>query len=167
VFGTLYPIYAKDEFGAGPAGLGFLLTAVGVGGMLGGFIANALGHAERQGQIQAIFVVVMAASIVGVALSPTMWLAAVFSVTGGAAEMAHASSNMAMLQMSAPPEMRGRISSLLMLNPALISLGALLAGPLSDAAGVRNASMILAGAAVATIAALYTFSPALRELRHK
>ena len=27
VFGTLYPIYAKDEFGVGPAGLGLLLTA--------------------------------------------------------------------------------------------------------------------------------------------
>ena len=49
VFGTLYPIYAKDEFAAGPTGLGLLLTAVGVGGTLGGFIANALGRAERQG----------------------------------------------------------------------------------------------------------------------
>jgi MFS family permease len=167
VFGTLYPIYAKDEFGAGPAGLGFLLTAVGVGGTLGGFIANALGHAERQGQIQAIFVVVMAASIVGVALSPTLWLAAIFSVTGGAAEMAHASSNMAMLQMSAPEAMRGRISALLMLNPALISVGAFIAGPLSDAAGVRGASIILAGTAVAAIGVLYLVSPVLRELRHQ
>ena len=60
VFGTLYPIYAKDEFAAGPAGLGLLLTAVGVGGTLGGFIANALGRAERQGLIQAVWVVVMA-----------------------------------------------------------------------------------------------------------
>ena len=167
VFGTLYPIYAKDEFAAGPAGLGLLLTAVGVGGTLGGFIANALGRAERQGRIQAVWVVVMAASIAGVALSPTLWLAALFSVLGGAAEMAHASSNMAMLQMSAPEAMRGRISALLMLNPALISVGAFIAGPLSDVTGVRNASMILAGAAVAAIGVLYLVSPVLRELRHQ
>jgi predicted MFS family arabinose efflux permease len=160
VFGTLYPIYAKDEFAAGPAGLGFLLTAVGVGGTLGGFIANALGRAERQGMIQAIWVVVMAASITGVALSPTIAVAALFSVLGGAAEMAHASSNMAMLQMSAPEAMRGRIS-------ALISVGAFIAGPLSDAAGVRGASIILAGAAVAAIGVLYLVSPVLRELRHQ
>jgi MFS family permease len=167
VFGTLYPIYAKDEFGAGPAGLGFLLTAVGVGGTLGGFIANALGHAERQGAIQAAWVVVMGAAIIGIALSPTIVLAIVFSVIGGAAEMAHASSNMAMLQMAAPEAMRGRISSLLMLNPALISLGALLAGPLSDALGVRRASMVLAAAAMVTVVLLYLFSPVLRSLRHK
>ena len=167
VFGTLYPIYAKDQFAAGPMGLGLLLTAVGVGGTLGGFIANALGRAERQGLIQSLWILVMAAAIICVALSPSLPLAIAFSVIGGAAEMAHASSNMAMLQMSAPPEMRGRISSLMMLNPALISLGALVAGPLSDAAGVRNASMILAGAAIVMIAALYLFSAELRELRHR
>ena len=81
--------------------------------------------------------------------------------------MAHASSNMAMVQISAPEAMRGRISSLMMLNPALISLGALLAGPLSDATGVRSASMILAATAIIAILALYLFSPVLRELRHK
>jgi len=167
VFGTLYPIYAKDEFAAGPAGLGLLLTAVGIGGTLGGFIANALGHSERQGFIQAAWVVVMSASIVGVALSPSLALAIVFSVIGGAAEMAHASSNMAMLQMSAPEGMRGRISALLMLNPAFISLGAFVAGPLSDAVGVRNASVILAAAAAAGVVVLYLVSPVLRELRHK
>jgi MFS family permease len=167
VFGTLYPIYAKDEFAVGPAGLGLLLTAVGLGGTLGGFIANALARAERQGLIQAAWVMLMAASIVGVALSPSMAPALAFSVIGGAAEMAHASSNMAMVQMSAPEAMRGRISSLLMLNPAFISLGALVAGPLSDAVGVREASIILAGAAAAAVATLVIVSPALRELRHR
>lgn len=167
VFGTLYPIFAKDEFAAGPTGLGLLLTAVGIGGTLGGFIANALGRAERQGLIQSVWIVVMAAAIIGVALTPSFELAVALSVIGGAAEMAHASSNMAMLQMSAPEAMRGRISSLLMLNPALISLGALVAGPLSDAAGVRHASIILACIAIGTISLLYASSSSLRELRHK
>ena len=167
VFGTLYPIYAKDEFAAGPTGLGLLLTAVGVGGTLGGFISHLLGRAERQGLIQSVWVLVMAASIVGVALSPTLAYAIVFSVIGGAAEIAHASSNMAMLQIAAPEAMRGRISALLMLNPAFISLGALVAGPLSDAAGVRNASIILAAAATAAVFVLYLSSPILRDLRHK
>jgi MFS family permease len=167
VFGTLYPIYAKDEFAAGPTGLGLLLTAVGVGGTLGGFIANALARIERQGLLQATWVVVMAVSIIGVALSPTLVIAIAFSVIGGAAEMAHASSNMAMLQIAAPEEMRGRISALLMLNPAFISIGALVAGPLSDAVGVRNASTILAATAIAAVLVLYAGSSSLRELRHK
>jgi MFS family permease len=167
VFGTLYPIYAKDEFAAGPAGLGLLLTAVGVGGTLGGFIANALGRVERQGFIQSAWIVVMAAAIMGVAMSPTLPWAIAFSVIGGAAEMAHASSNMAMLQISAPEAMRGRISSLLMLNPAFISMGAFIAGPLSDALGPRGASLTLASAAILAVTVLYVSSPVLRTLRHK
>jgi len=167
VWGTLFPIYAKDVFAAGPEGLGLLLTAVGAGGTLGGFAAHALGRVERQGLVQAAWVLVMCAAIAGVAASPSLALAMVFAGLGGAAEMAHMASNMAMLQMSAPPEMRGRISSLMMLNPALISVGALVAGPLADLLGARGASLALAAGAAAAIVLLYFLSPQLREMRLK
>ncbi len=167
VWGTLFPIYAKDVFAAGPEGLGMLLTAVGVGGTLGGLAANMLARAERQALIQAAWIVVMAAAIGGVASSPSLALAVAFSVVGGAAEMAHTASNMAMLQMSAPEEMRGRVSSLTMLYPAMISVGAFLAGPLSDLLGVRGASVALAATATAAIAILYLASPRLGKMRFR
>jgi len=43
----------------------------------------------------------------------------------------------------------------------------LIAGPLSDALGVRQASIVLAAAAMAAILILYVSSPVLRSLRHK
>ena len=167
VWGTLYPIYAKDVFAAGPKGLGLLLTAVGAGGLLGGFIANGLARVERQAMMQAMWVLVMAGAIFGVAASPTLTAALAFSFLGGMAEMAHSASNLAMLQMAAPDAMRGRIAALTMLYPALISIGALVAGPLSDLLGARGASVALAAAAIACIVALYVLSPRLRELRTK
>jgi MFS family permease len=167
VWGTLFPIYAKDVFQAGPQGLGILLTAVGTGGTLGGVIANMLATSPRQGRIQAIWIAVMAAAVTGVAASPSLAIAVPFAVLGGAAEMAHTASNMAMLQMSAPPEMRGRISSLTMLYPVMISSGAFVAGPLSDALGVRGASFALAATAAVSIAVLWTTSRHIRELRLK
>jgi MFS family permease len=167
VWGTLLPIYAKDIFAAGPQGLGWLLTGVGVGGTLGGLAANALAHAERQALIQAGWIVLMGAAILGLAASPTLGAALACGVIGGAAEMAHTASNMAMLQMNAPEEMRGRISSLTMLYPAMISVGAFVAGPLSDLLGVRGASVALAACAIAAIAILYSSSTLLREIRFK
>ena len=167
VAGTLFPIYAKDVFDAGPQGLGMLLTAVGAGGMLGGLAANMLARAERQALLQAAWVVVMAGAIAGVAASPSLVAALAFSVVGGAAEMAHTASNMAMLQMHAPEGMRGRIASLTMLYPAMISVGAFVAGPLSDLLGVRGASVALAATATAAMGALYFSSPRLREMRFK
>ena len=167
VWGTLFPIYAKDVFLAGPQGLGMLLTAVGVGGTLGGLVANMLARAERQALIQAGWIVLMAGAIAGVAASPSLAVALGFSVLGGAAEMAHTASNMAMLQMHAPEEMRGRISSLTMLYPAMISVGAFVAGPLSDLVGVQGASVALAATAAAAMGVLYFASPRLREMRFK
>ncbi len=167
VWSTLLPIYAKDVFAAGPQGLGLLLTAVGAGGTLGGFAAGALGRIERQGLVQAAWVLVMCAAVAGVAASPSLAVAMVCAGLGGAAEMAHMASNMTMLQMSAPEAMRGRISSLLMLNPALISVGALLAGPLADLLGARGASLALAAGAAAAVVLLYFLSPQLREMKLK
>ena len=167
VWGTLLPIYAKDIFAAGPQGLGMLLTGVGIGGTLGGLIANALARAERQALIQAGWIVLMGAAILGLAASPTLAVALVCALLGGAAEMAHTASNMAMLQMNAPEEMRGRISSLTMLYPAMISVGAFVAGPLSDLLGVRGASVALAAIAIAAMGMLYLFAPQLREMRFK
>jgi MFS family permease len=167
VWGTLFPIYAKDEFSAGPQGLGILLTAVGLGGTLGGLIANALARHERQTLIQAGCIVIMAAAILGVAASPTLAAAAAFSFCGGIAEMTHTASNMAALQLAAPEAMRGRVASLTMLYPAMISTGAFVAGPLSDLFGVRGASMALALVSIGAIAALYVTKPQIREMRLK
>jgi len=50
---------------------------------------------------------------------------------------------------------------------ALISVGALLAGPLSDLLGARGASLALAASAAAAIVLLYFLSPQLREMRMK
>lgn len=165
VWGTLFPIYAKDVFNAGPEGLGILLTAVGAGGTLGGLIANALGRAERQGLIQGAAVLGMCGAVAGIAASPSFAAAAAFAFAGGVAEMVLAASNMAMLQMSAPEHMRGRISSLLQIYPGLISLGALVAGPLAQAAGVRAATYGVALATGAAALALFVASPQLRRLR--
>ena len=153
VFGTLYPIYAKDEFAAGPTGLGLLLTAVGVGGTLGGFIANALGRAERQGRIQSVWVVVMARvdhrrSAQSFARRSAI---AVQRASAAPRKWRTPRATWRCCRCRRPEAMRGRISALLMLNPALISMGAFIAGPLSDAVGVRGASIILAGAAIAAI----------------
>jgi len=134
---------------------------------IGGLIANALARVERQALMQAGWIVLMASAILCLAASPTITLAALFAFIGGAAEMAHTASNMATLQMSAPEAMRGRIASLTMLYPGMISIGAFLAGLLSDLLGVRGASVALALTSITAVAVLYVTAPHIREMRHK
>jgi hypothetical protein len=54
-----------------------------------------------------------------------------------------------------------------MLYPAMISLGAFVAGPISDLLGVRGASVALAATAIVANDALNFISPRLREMRFK
>jgi len=165
VFNTLFPVYAKDIYRVGPEGLGLMFTMVGVGGVIGAGAASALMRFDRIGLIQTGALLVYCAALVGLALSPSFYLALAMCSLSGAAEMVNSVNNQTMLQLSAPPEMRGRVVSLIQLNPALISAGSLLAGSLGDFAGAPGASIAVSAASAALILALLIASPSLRSMR--
>jgi MFS family permease len=83
----------------------------------------------------------------------------------GAAEMVNSVNNQTMLQLSAPPEMRGRVVSLIQLNPALIASGSLLAGALGDFIGAPGACIAVSAVSAFLILAMLVTSPFLRSLR--
>ena len=163
-FSALMPVFAVKVFDVGPEGLGLLLAAVGVGGVIGGFVATATAHHERIGRVQTLALVMFALSLVGFALSPNMAVAVLFLIGAGTAEMVHAASNVTTLQMCAPQELRGRIASLIPVFPAFIALGSLTSGMGADLLGVQTLVILLAlvGAGIAGIA--WTRSVALRRL---
>lgn len=165
MWGTLFPILAKDVFHTGPEGLGILLTGVGVGGTIGGFIANALARHDHQGRVQFAAIAALCLALLGIAFVPAFWMLVLCAALGGGAEMVHTASNLSSLQMSAPEEMRGRVSSFIQLYPAFISIGSLLLGPMSDWIGPRNTAWVLALVAGSIALGLFIGSPRARHLR--
>ena len=79
--------------------------------------------------------------------------------------MVFTTSQMTMLQMSAPEAMRGRVSSLIQLFPGFISLGAMFCGLVAEIAGARLASGVLAVICGIIVLSLYGCSARLRDLR--
>jgi MFS family permease len=163
--GTLFPIYAKDVYAAGPEGVGMMFTAVGVGGAAGSYVAGLLSRFDRQGVVQVMASLASVVMMLGLAVSPSLPVALLFCVLAGGAEMAMTTSNMAMIQMSAPEAMRGRITGIIQFYPAMISAGALITGPLADVFGPGGATIIAAIACTTATLALYALSPRLRSLR--
>jgi MFS family permease len=164
-FSALMPVFAADIFKSGPEGLGLLLSAVGVGGILGGLVSAWTARYDQTGLIQTLALAVFAFSLIAFAMSPNIAVAVVFLAIAGIAEMVHHTVHVTTLQMCAPEHMRGRIASLLPIFPAFISVGALVAGVLADFLGPEIVVMLLALLALGVVVAAWARSTAVRELR--
>lgn len=161
---ALMPIFAADVFRSGPQGLGILLSAVGVGGILGGLAAAWATRYDRSGLVQVLALVVFGASLFCFAVSPTIAYAVAFLAVAGIAEMVHHTIHVTTLQMCAPEHMRGRVASLLPIFPAFISVGALASGLAADVMGAEIVVILFVTIGLAIVAAAWTRSAALRDV---
>lgn len=164
-FNALPPIYAKDVYGGGPDTLGMLLSAVGVGGIGGGFLTAALGQLERRGLIQLAALLLLSLSLIGFALSAQLWLALIFLVLAGFFEMIYLTTNQTLLQLSIPDALRGRVTGIVSLNSGLMPIGALIAGVGADLVGPQAMTILLSSIAGGLAVIVYFASPTIREYR--
>jgi predicted MFS family arabinose efflux permease len=165
IFSALPPIYAKDIFGGGPETLGMILSAVGIGGIAGGFVSASLGQLERRGLLQLAALLLMSISLMGFAFSTRMWVALVCFVMAGFFEMIYLTTNQTLLQLSIPNELRGRVTGIVSLSSGLHPVGALIGGIGSDLVGPRMITLILSGIAAAIAIYVFFGSSTIREYR--
>jgi len=143
-FSTILPLIAKYVLHAGAFGLGILTSALGVGSLiaaLGVASARRTSHAVLLGAA-ALFSVVLL--LVG--LSPWLPLTLALLVLLGAASIVFSASANTRLQLTAPPELRGRVMSLyFLLFAGTTPIGGFLVGVLATRMGV-GATTVLFGA---------------------
>jgi MFS family permease len=164
-FSALPPIYAKDVFGGGPETLGMLLSAVGIGGIAGGFVTASLGQLERRGLVQIAALLLLSLSLIAFALSSDLWVALLFLVLAGFFEMIYLTTNQTLLQLSIPDALRGRVTGIVSLSAGLMPVGALIAGVGADLVGPRMITILLSGCAAAIAVVVFFASPTIRDYR--
>ncbi len=167
IFAILPPIYAVEVFGdeSGRV-LGFLMASVGVGGIAGGVVTASLGHLERRGLLQLASLFLLSMSLISFAFSTTLLIALLFLVLAGFFEIIFLTTNQTLLQLSIPDHLRGRVTSVVNLNVALMPLGGLVAGIGSDLlGGPKMITIILAGIAAAIAVFVLLYSSTVRNYR--
>jgi predicted MFS family arabinose efflux permease len=164
-FSALPPIYAKDVYAGGPDTLGTLLSAVGVGGIVGGFVTASLGKLERRGLVQLASLLLLSLSFIAFAFSTELWMGLVLMALAGFFEMIYLTTNATLLQLSIPDALRGRVTGIVSLRSGLMPVGAFIAGIGSDLVGPRTMTLILGGITGVIAVIVYLASPLVREYR--
>lgn len=145
-FIALIPAMAITVLGAGAGGTSTLVTAQGIGAVA---MALSLGIlAARFGSARVLSAVlwILPVSLMGYALAPNLAVSALALVVVGFFYLGALSSFMSIAQLRAPPELRGRVMSVLMvLLGSVYPFGALVQGALADRFGLRA---VTAGAAI-------------------
>lgn len=146
------PLYARDVMGLEPQQYGLLLSALGIGGLLG---AASVGRANRVlGPRWAMFadLIGTAAMVALPALTVNFWAVAAGAFLGGAGGTLWAVNVRGLAQRVVPDHLLGRYSAAGRLFAfGAMPLGAALAGVIGELAGMRAAFAVLAALVALTV----------------
>lgn len=110
---ALFPVLALDVFRVGPAGVGLLAAAPGVGAFLGALLSGWVARVDRTGRAVCLAVVVWGAAIAGFGLATFSFpLALGLLAVAGAADVLSAVFRSTIIQLEAPDQLRGRVTSI-------------------------------------------------------
>jgi len=147
--GSLMPLLITKHFGLGALELGFTDTLWGVGMIAGGLLLSVWGGFKRRIVTSLLGIVGIGVSVVLVGLAPAnmFWLALVGMSISGLAQVLANGPLQAVIQSAVEPDMQGRVMALIGSGAtAMTPLSLAVAGPVSDAIGIR-AWYIFGGAA--------------------
>jgi MFS family permease len=109
---ALFPAMAATKFGGGASTVGFLYAAPGAGALLGALTTGWVGRTRRQGRAVIIAVIVWGAAIAGFGFAPWLGAALALLAIAGWADVISAVFRNAIIQLSVPDTMRGRLMGL-------------------------------------------------------
>ncbi len=148
-FHVLVPVLASDTLHAGPEVFGVLSASFGVGALLGALLSAALARASWKALL--LGTIGFSSALLALAVQHTVVACALLLFVTGACFTLWTANSQALLQLTAPDELRGRIVSLwLFAFAGLTPVGGLLAGWLADVGGTELAFSVTGGVSLAT-----------------
>jgi hypothetical protein len=142
-----------------------LVSCAAAGSVCGALLLATFSNAARCGAVMLGFLLVYGSALVAFSLNTWFALAPVLLMVAGAMQIAYNASNNAILQLSVPDEVRGRVLSTLFLNRGLVSMGTAFVGFLAALVGPQAAMASTTAVVVATAVLLLLFSPTIRRFK--
>lgn len=164
-YATLMPIFAQNVLKSGPTGLGGLMSAVGVGALLGAINTASMRSTGRRGMIAIIGNSLLSIFLILFAFSRTYWISLIFLAGVGMSMITQNTSVNTLLQVNTPDHLRGRVMSLYTLAfNGMSPLGSFLAGSAAEFIGAP--ATVFCGAMINGLTVLFIAwrHPEIRKL---
>lgn len=144
-FQNLMPLFSERVFGVGAAGLGILMTSLGIGALAGSFLVGLVASSPRLPQLQVAAGLGFGVSLLGFALAPDFNLAVGLLFIVGATSAAFIALNNTLIMANTDRRFFGRVTSVYGMTFAIFPIAAL---PMAWAADYVGGPSTVAGAAV-------------------
>ena len=158
------PLFAKDMLDLGDAGVGALMAVTGAGAIVGSLVLASQTQLRHRGLL--LLGLMLAFGVLLAIFSRSTFLPVSIILLMFIAAMSTsfmALTNSLLLELS-PPDMHGRIVSLMSIDRGLVPVGAILAGALAGSLGAQDALLIIASLCVGLTLLLALVMPPLRRL---
>jgi MFS family permease len=123
---TMAPVFAKEVLGLGAGGVGLLLSAPGVGSVIGLIVVAFLGDVPRKGLISMVGIFFMGVTAILFGFSPWLWLSLTALALHGFAQTFYQTMNHTLVQLHTPDEYRGRVMAVYHMDRAFHPVGGLI-----------------------------------------
>ncbi len=164
-FTQLMPVFATDVLEGGAPTLGYLMSALGLGALMGAFYMAARPDVEGLGRVLLFAAVLFSGGLMAFAWSHHLWLSLMMLVATGFGMLLYTSSSNTLLQTLVDNDKRGRVMSLYaMALLGMAPMGSLLHGELAEMIGAPGTLTL--GGAIGVVGAL-VFGPRLLHLGDK
>jgi len=160
---ALMPVFARDVLGTGSTGLGMLMSAFGIGALLGSMGLASVTNIRSPGKLLILAVIFWHLSMVAFSVSGTFYVSMAILLATGAAFSSTQVLMLTLILKTTLPEFRGRVLGLRSLAIYSFTFGTMNSGGMAGLWGAPWAANINAAFGIMLVSVLAVFTPKLRR----
>ncbi len=164
-YSQLMAAFAVNLLHAGARGLGWAVSAIGVGGFGGALLTAYFAQRERRSRFWLQSSLLMSCGVLLLGFVPSLRLAVVVLFGIGVGTMAMMGATNTLIQMLSPDDVRGRaLSVYTMIAIGIVPLGSLVDGAVGAVVGLRETFVVAGAICVALFVGIWLLAPAVRTV---
>ncbi len=161
---TLLPAFNEDILGGGPDDLGYLVSAMGLGAIVGSLMLAAMGGLRRKAYWLLVSSFAWGGLTLAFGYSVGIWSALLGMAAIGWVSAWNMSLNRGLLQLQVEDHMRGRILSIDMMSHGLMPLGLIPITLVAEHTSVAGGVIASGCAFLVAVVLLMLFTPSIRRV---